>query len=212
MVPLRAQKRPQTWSWCRPFVAMATTHARQPGASRARNGWRCRECGIERDAARRGDPGVTAYRLGNGRTRPRGDLRPQTSPKQPFANVAAEADESAGNVRLSAARSERGSPPALPLPRGWRRSFDERRFENCLLGGACRYWRMHTAEAFEPRRPLRAGFAHTMIGQESDEPLLELQPRKSGDDAAYRRCADDVFLRPIHVRTGTLRNECRFRR
>src|ERR1700756_4436456 len=71
---------------------------------------------------------------------------------------------------------------------------------------------MRAAESFEPSRPLRAGFAHTMIGQQRDEALLELQPRKSSDHAAYGRCADDVFLRPTHVRAGTLRNECRFRR
>src|ERR1700752_3580059 len=71
---------------------------------------------------------------------------------------------------------------------------------------------MHAAQSGEPSRPLRTGFAHTMIGQQGDEGLLGLQPRKRGDDAAYGRRADDAFLRPIHVRASTGRNECRFRR
>jgi len=58
--------------------------------------------------------------------------------------------------------------------------------------------------------PSARGLAQTTIGQQSDEALLELQPRKSGDDAAYGRWADDVFFRPTHIRAGTGCNECRF--
>lgn len=45
---------------------------------------------------------------------------------------------------------------------------------------------MHAAEPCEPASPLRAGFAHTMIGQQGDEALLKLQPRKSGDEIVLR--------------------------
>jgi hypothetical protein len=91
----------------------------------------------------------------------------QISPKQlPFANVVAKADEPSGNhVRLSAARDERVSEPALALSRQWQWSFVERRCENFPFGGAGRDFRMHAAESIEPDRALRGGLAHTMIGQ-----------------------------------------------
>src|SRR5215813_12300749 len=99
-------------------------------------------------------------------------------------NVAAEADEPVGIV--CASPHVKNEDPRLLWPSlAGGVSLVERRCENCLLGAAGRNCRMHTAESFEPGRPLRAGFAHTMIGQQGDEALLELQPRKSGNDVVY---------------------------
>ena len=71
-----------------------------------------------------------------------------------------------------------------------------------FLGAVRRHGRMCPAESLEPGTILHARLAPTMVREQRDEALLELQSRDRVDHAARHSWADDLPLGTVTVEVG----------